>query len=192
MNNPYLDEFHEIGNDGWHVRGDLVRRYAWAIPDKNALKCIANLGVKIVEIGAGRGYWAYMLAQLGVDIVAYDYRPIGSIIRNHYIDWRKNENMEFPYWFDVKSGGANKIKLHQDRALMLCWPEHSSTMAYNCLKAYKGNTVIYIGESSEGCTGTDEFFELLDYEYKKIGKIEIPQWQGIHDNLYIYGKLDSK
>jgi hypothetical protein len=62
-------------------------------------------------------------------------------------------------------------------------------MGANCLKNYRGNTVIYIGEDAGGCTGNDEFHGILDREFKLINTQEIPQWYGIHDVMFVYRRL---
>ena len=49
----------------------LIERYAWAVPDERALSICAAFG-PLVEMGSGRGYWAHLLQQRGVDILAYD------------------------------------------------------------------------------------------------------------------------
>jgi len=49
----------------------LIKKYAWAIPDEKALKIVAEFG-PIIELGAGLGYWAWLLQQRGVDIIAFD------------------------------------------------------------------------------------------------------------------------
>ena len=62
----------------WEVMVDagdaLRRRYAWAVPDERALRILEHFG-PIVEVGAGKGYWASLLAARGVDVVAYDAMP---------------------------------------------------------------------------------------------------------------------
>lgn len=59
------------------TREDLVKRFSWAIPSPTSLAFIAlHLdGRPIVEMGAGTGYWAWMLTQMGLDVVAYDSHP---------------------------------------------------------------------------------------------------------------------
>ena len=61
-------------------------------------------------------------------------------------------------------------------------------MASNCLKYFKGKYVIYIGEGYGGCTADDLFHSELKNKYNLINEIYIPQWDGIHDSLYIYEK----
>jgi hypothetical protein len=50
---------------------ELRQKYAWAIPDARALRIIKHFA-PVVEMGAGTGYWCYLLRQNGIDIVAYD------------------------------------------------------------------------------------------------------------------------
>ena len=53
------------------ARAGLVRRYGLAIPTDEAIAaCVARS--PLVEIGAGLGYWASLIAQQGGDIAAYD------------------------------------------------------------------------------------------------------------------------
>lgn len=61
-------------------RDYLVHRYAWAVPSPQAIKWIAERCPRIVEIGAGRGYWAKLLAGAGVDILAFDIAGNGDRI----------------------------------------------------------------------------------------------------------------
>mmetsp|Transcript_7858 Transcript_7858/g.19988 ORF Transcript_7858/g.19988 Transcript_7858/m.19988 type:complete len:164 (-) Transcript_7858:188-679(-) len=51
--------------------GHTAGKYAWAIPDQRAIRIIANFS-PLVEIGAGKGYWAMLLRQAGADVLALD------------------------------------------------------------------------------------------------------------------------
>jgi SAM-dependent methyltransferase len=201
VRNPYLLEFTYQGANRWSAayytnRHDLVRRYAWAIPNHVALEKIATYAPRIVEIGAGTGYWAMLLTQCGCDVVAYDTEPYQN---------SQADNNHFP----IEVGGPEKAQQHSDRALFLCWPPYDEPMATDALLAYEGDTLIYIGESSGGCTADKDFFALLgetfydviddEYVEKKhdtnwtlVEEIDIPQWDGIHDGVYIYKQIESK
>jgi hypothetical protein len=173
--------------DDYEIRRECVKMYAWAIPTEDAIKRIVECG-PIVEIGAGSGYWANLITHFGGDVLAYDkYKP------------EKNKNYSFECgWFDVQKGGPEKATEHSDRALFLCWPPYAEPFASECLAAYKGNTVIFVGEGWGGCTGDDAFFKTLgddvwddDYdqskaEWEKVCEMNIPQWSGIHDYLMIF------
>ena len=67
-----------------------------------------------------------------------------------------------------------------------------TSFASDCLKNYKGNDLIYIGEGSGGCTGDEQFFELLDAEWDGVDNdVNIPKYEGLHDYLYYFRrKLD--
>ena len=158
-------------------RESCCGQYAWAIPNDEAIQAIIKLS-PIVEIGAGNGYWAYLIDKLGGDIVAYDkYKPL--------------ENTEFHYdkeWFNVQEGGPEKVIEHSDRTLLLVWPPYEGALARQCLKNYTGSTLIYVGEDKGGCTADDEFFDILENDYTQVEDLYIPQWIGIHDCMGIYTK----
>ena len=51
-------------------RNQFVRKYAWAVPNMAAINEIARHG-KVVEIGAGTGYWAWNLPVQGKRVVSH-------------------------------------------------------------------------------------------------------------------------
>jgi hypothetical protein len=92
----------------------------------------------LVELGAGTGYWAYLLRVLGADVIAYDIAPIGGKRRNRYhIDVRP--------WAEVLEGDVNALLKHADRSLFLCWPPRFSNV-WESLQFYDGRFVLLIGD----------------------------------------------
>lgn len=173
----------KAAQDGWRrgtfiyvheVRHELVKKYAFAIPNDEALEALAALG-PIVEMGAGSGYWAYLLRKRGVDVQAYDKHPGDT---NFYKFTKR--------WTGVVHGLPGKLKKRADRALFLCWPTYNTDFASKCLQYYTGNTVAYIGEGPYGCTGDKEFHEALERDWNEVKEVRLPNWDGIHDDLYIY------
>ena len=59
----------------------LTDRYTYVVPTSNLLTVLCSRA-PIVELGAGTGYWAYLLRQMDVDIIAYDLVPPGGAIQN--------------------------------------------------------------------------------------------------------------
>ena len=169
LNSPYEDEPHL---SKFVFRDKLVKLYAWAVTDPKALDEIVKVSkdIGIVEIGAGRGYWASILASYGVNVAAYDI-------------W-KDENVGF--YHPVGKAGEKAILKHQDRALFLCWPPYATLMAYNSVVKYKGNTIIYIGEDKGGCNADDKFFDYVSNKFKLDSIIHMAKWDSLYDNLYIY------
>ena len=186
--NPYLCEFRQhngsFSSSSWEERPKLVRKYAWAVPNAEAILKIAAVG-PIVEIGAGSGYWARQVAEAGGDIRAFD-NAVGVPREPGYGPGYGPVGTHFP----VEEGGVEKARSWCDRALFLCWPPYGTSMADDALAAYEesgGKCFIYIGEDSMGCTGDDAFHARLKApEWVLTDRVHIPQWQGIHDTLCIY------
>ena len=110
----------------------------------------------IVELGAGTGYWAYLLAARGVDIVAYDLAPPDQVPNAYKLDPRT--------WTTVRPGGVEILSEHPDRPLFLCWPGYRDAFANDALAAYAGQHVLYIGEDRGGNTANPAFFDQLGDE----------------------------
>lgn len=193
MNNPYLLEFEACHGDSFRYRAangtefrdnrsELVRKYSWAVPTERAVRLIASLG-PIVEIGAGNGYWASLIAGVGGDILAFDERPYDN-------KWCNGS------YHLIFVGGPEKAGEQPDRALFLCWPPYAEPFADECLRRYVeagGRTLVYIGEGSGGCTGDDAFHDYIEDlcdsgGWDRIDCVRLPQWEGIHDYLFVYRK----
>ncbi len=84
--------------------------FAWAVPNDAALQTLLNLG-PLVEIGAGTGYWAWLLTRLGADVIAYDLA-----------DSHEGQGYRFKHQL-VRNGGSEVLKSSGQRALLLCWPD---------------------------------------------------------------------
>lgn len=146
------------------IVGPLQRLFAFGIPGDATLKEITACAPSIVEMGAGTGYWSYMLSRFGADIVAFDAHPLTQNREG------KNRNMYFgsQSYFPVQEGVASTVfgsPAMVDRALLVVWPnnpdaednrhvavEQSILPAiwdFECLQQYHemgGETVIFVGE----------------------------------------------
>lgn len=186
VRNPYLDEFlafrkrcgqnyFERISSEYGLRRELVKKYAWAIPDQGALDLLAKYG-PLFEVGAGSGYWASLLIQMGVEILPYDAFPDGLNGAHTFTH----------HWTRVLEGDPGVAAIHPGRTLFLCWPPYNDPMGADCLKHYEGQIVAVVGESRGGCTGDDEFHQRLHHFYEAIEETCLPQWDGIHDYLSIH------
>lgn len=173
VNNPYLEEFQTLISN-WENRSLLTHKYSYAIPDDKIVSIILKHSKHIIEIGAGTGYWAWILSQAGADIIAYDAKPY----KNYWCDGK---------WYPVKRGDATMGKYYPERTLMLCWPPFNESVANIALESYKksgGQQIIYIGEW-RGCTGDNTFHESLETEWKIICEQSMTNWFGVSDSLWI-------
>ena len=174
---PYEFRF----TDSFATRQECAHTYSWAVPNDQAIQTLVDHS-PVIEIGAGTGYWAAMVQAAGGDIIAFDNQPLDKSEINHYHPGKQ------PF-FAVQEGDEETATLYPDRTLFLCWPPYDSSMAYRCLKAYRGSTVIFVGEGWGGCTANDDFFELLIKEFEVAKEIDIPQWFGMHDYMTVYKRL---
>jgi hypothetical protein len=138
--------------------------YAYAIPSPETLDWVAACcgGRKVVELGAGRGYWAAQLIRAGLEVEAYDVEPPD-----------KTKNISFPrvagqddVWHPV--GDLGEFDSAADRSgqvLLLCWPPGwGNTMASEALAKFTqsgGGSLIFVGQPQGGMTGDDAFFDAL-------------------------------
>lgn len=169
---------HEAGLD----RRSLVKRFSWTITDPETLTFVAeHSGGRLVDPMAGTGWWGWLLAQLGIDVAAYDIAP-GT---NTY-----HEGVPL-YCTVEKLDGAEAVKLHADRTLFLSWPPMDDA-GTRILRAYKGSRVIFIGESEGGCTGDEELFEVLAKHWAEAASRVPVQWNGLHDVVTVYERAGDQ
>jgi hypothetical protein len=157
---------------------------SWAIPTEEALLEIATHG-PIVEMGAGMGYWAHLLRYIGVDIIAYDrYDPFGIN------PWHVGGNL-FTF---ISRGDPRDLKQYRDRSLFLCWPPMEQPLApeskrhmvaKDCLKYWKGQTLIYVGDFN-GMTAGASFYKVLRKNFILSKTVEIPRWFERDDMMTIW------
>jgi hypothetical protein len=188
LQNPYLDEFESL-MPAWRVpphlrkltmerymaRQQMVAAYAWAIPNAEAIELLVR-HAPLVEMGAGTGYWAWLVRQGGGDILAFDRYPPPDP-RNR---WHAGESQ----WTEVLPGGARLLARHPGRTLFLCWPPRDEPMEEQCLQAYDGHTLIYVGElpaDPAKPTALPHPFE----SWTVAGTLDLPQWESVTDRLFV-------
>lgn len=147
--NPLLVEFRSMMADAGEPTAaeidQLTSVYAFAIPTERALRAIATHSPHgVVELGAGTGYWASLLRDLGVPIVAFDIAPPMSPDNR----WFHSSTA----WFEVQRGDESAIEPYGDRTLLLVWPTRDQTWPADALDRFHaagGRTVIYVGEAAD-------------------------------------------
>ena len=160
------------------ARDCLVHRYAFAVPDAVAVQALVQfarlpgddrVGRGIVEIGAGSGYWARLLADRGADVLAYDnrsWRTFGL--------WGCDARPWSARWFPVQRGDHRQAAVHAGRVLFLCWPPPAhdrfggGDAAMRALAGYLdagGRRVAYLGFEGDDAllSGDADFHRLLGH-----------------------------
>jgi hypothetical protein len=185
--NPYLDFFCALpasfrrgsswpsaaagaaSTDGALLKAAIARHFAWAVPTAAVVDRIGRYARGgVIEIGAGSGYWAWLLRQAGIDVLAFDHDPPAFT------------------WTAVASGdGREALVRSPQRALLLCWPPWASPMAFDALQAYGGACVVYVGEWMLGSAEAG-FFALLLARFEAVDAVALPQWHGRADGLSVW------
>lgn len=153
-------------------------QYAWAVPNDEAISTLVKYS-PIVEIGAGRGYWASLVASAGADIVAFDLNPP---TRRQVNTWHRQSGT----FFKVSKADLDVVGTYRDRTLFLCWPPHGSDVALRTIQNYKGKTVIYVGDNGHVSSGTPEFYKELSTSFNLVQFVDIPRWPGVDDRLEVW------
>jgi hypothetical protein len=157
-------------------RDRLVRKYCWTIPDPDTVAFVAKHAQGgLVDPMAGTGYWVYLLAQVGVDVVCYDLNPGTN-------GWHR-DNL---YAGICAKEGAEAVGLHHDRTLFLSWPPCEEDVGARILMAHKGKRVIFIGWGRGGATGDDELYRILDTDWTEVDSRQPVQWWGQRDRVTVY------
>jgi hypothetical protein len=128
-------------------------KIGYAIPMPDTLSYLLSFfeGKKVLEVGAGRGWFASLIQKFGnpTSYVATDVKGIqGKVV-------------EMRHTMALETHGDAEV-------LVLLWPPYEDPMAFEALKAFKGDYVLYCGEGHSGCTADDGFHDLLEQEWKLI------------------------
>jgi hypothetical protein len=169
--NPYFDLYEVLKGEPVElqlaIRKKLIWAYSWAIPNEEAIAALKELS-PLIELGAGTGYWAWLLRQAGADVVAFDLNPYAP-----------------PHWTRVEAGDEGTVQEHTKRTLFLCWPSYQEPMAYQALERYAGQHFAYIGEMN-GRTADEAFHRILQERFQLKREVVIPVWPGYKDRLYLF------
>ncbi|XP_078362177.1 uncharacterized protein LOC144646455 [Oculina patagonica] len=160
--------------------------FSFSVPCQQALEHILNLKVPLISAGAGNGYWEFLLQERGADIIAFDQNTV------YPADMR---------YIEIMDGSPSILCDHEDRALLLSWPDHEEDCSFSldCLKHYKGNTIIHIGElfgetlsaNPWGQTTSRAFQLQLGERFRCVSRVQLPNWPGHMDSLTVWSRASQ-
>jgi hypothetical protein len=167
------------------ARETFRRTYAYAVPTPDVIARIAAFADgPIIEIGAGRGLWARLIQLAGGTVRVTDEAADGGnmLSTNHYHHLREGQT-----WTPVERVDAvTAARDATEPTLLTVWPSYAMSWAHQALVAFKGERVVYVGEGYDGCTADDAFHEELGVRWTLVDELAIPQWDGLHDRVYLY------
>lgn len=209
LGNPYLDAYRQCADDMGSIRSELRRRFGFAVPDERALQLIADHSPNgVIEVGAGTGYWARLLHDRGIDVIACDIAPPPSSENG----WFAGQEP----WFPIQRGDERVVTGHPGRTLLLVWPTRNEDWAANATQlhlANGGRHLVYVGESPGGRSGDLRLHALLGLvgrclacaygvdsvpctcgvalRWRLLARAPLPQWRDHDDELYIFGRPEK-
>jgi hypothetical protein len=163
----------------------LQAAYAYAIPSPETVSWIAgHCGRKrLVEIGAGRGYWARQLADLGLAVSSFDSEPPNERNNVSFLSIAGQPDTWHPIG-DLKALAADPPEAGD--VLLLCWPPGwGNTMASTALTEFAkagGHELVFVGEPQGGKTGDEAFFAELTARWQLADQDEqFVSWWNLAD-----------
>jgi len=104
-------------------------------------------------------------------------------------------------YIDITEGSPSILHDHEDRALLLSWPDHEEDCSFSldCLKNYKGGTIIHIGElfgetlsaNPWGQTTSRAFQLELGERFRCVSRVQLPNWPGHMDSLTVWSRASQ-
>ncbi len=166
---------YELGDFYSLNRREFTSNVSFAIPCREAINAIQKYSPKLLELGAGTGYWSKLLCQYGTDIIATD-------------NYSGKYNQNIGRYYPVRSiDSIEATRIYFDLDIFMSWPCLDKLWSANVLKQIlPGKYVFLISEGKYGCVGHDKTFNLLDIAFSSVDRVSIPQWYGMHDYLSIW------
>ena len=171
MHNPYREATPFATPNGplteadTHERIALVEHYSWAIPTDAAIRTLVAHD-PLLEVGAGRGYWAWCVEQMGGDIVATDLKPPRDT------------------WTTVKAMDArDAVEDHPDRTLVLCSPETDRRWPTDAIHASDARYVVTIGNEPHPTT---RLAHELGQHWFEVDTRPLPTFFGLPSRLAVH------
>jgi hypothetical protein len=199
IHNPYWEEVAPLVSIDrtWHSnavvkfpalnwlnrRQELTSLYAWTITDPATFDFVrAHCPNRVLDPLAGTGYWAYLLGQVGVEVIASDRHPPHPEADLNI--WHPLAEQHVPVT-EADAVQAMGISEPGD-TLLLGWPP-ATNVAEATVKAFRGNQMVYIGESGDSCA-SPSFWAQLALNWHPIGAHTPVQFEAMRDHVTVWSR----
>ena len=164
------------------LRKEYGSRFSFAILDGVTVERLSHFG-PLLEIGSGKGYWAWELRKAGVDIVATDAMGLGR--------YRKSGHWREPWTAIEPLDARTALRKYLGWTLLSVWPDRGRDWPSQMIRLYQGRKVLYVGEGPGGRTGNYEFHKILHEDFVCEGVFPIPNFYGRQDMLWVWERRKS-
>jgi len=174
-------------------RDRFLSEFSFAVPTREALDRICQFS-PLLEIGAGSGAWAKLLAMRGADIIATD--PGGEIfVAFHQGDQPRRWHWETFYYPVQPLQGKTAVRRWLNRNVFCSWPSLQRRWLRQAARAMLPGRVLLVVR--EDATADQRTWNYVEYHFKPLGEerdgwvdnsIELPTWHFMHDHLEVWQK----
>jgi hypothetical protein len=161
----------------------MIQHYvSYQLHDAESIQAIIEFTEddSILEVAAGQGFTSALLEASGFD-------PYKLVTTNEMSNTWNNETGH-NYTDKIKDMDCLvALDTYPDHnVLMLLWPPRNSSLAYDCIKKFKGNKLIYGGQDRGGVTADDDFFDEIDKHWVLTHSMMVPSFNDIPSYLHFY------
>lgn len=200
--NPHLEAYRQWAAGASGDPELAVTRFGPAIPDEDALLLIAvHSPAGVVTLGES-SYWARMLQERGVDVLAWDATGLAEEASD------TSPSMPIP----TRSGVIEALRQHAARTLVLVWPRRNEPWAAVAAQQHLdhgGRRLVYVGEAPGGRTGDLRLHASLDLvrgcpacsygvaaapctcdvirRWRQLSMAPLPRWPDQDSRIYVFG-----
>ncbi len=158
-----------------------AKLYAFGIPTQGVVEAVKALNCSVIELGSATGYWACLLRNAGVHVLALDIFPLAAWESHTATEAGTVENLKVP------------LIAERYPALLLCFPPPDD-MAVDALLAFPGDYILYCGEWASGMTASMDFHRRLADTacFELICTVQMPCWAGTSYDFRIFKRRITK
>ena len=194
--NPAVDGYCETGlswgDSGWEPvdNTEALGQYPEYVPTDAAIELLVEYS-PLLEVGAGRGYWAHVINENGGDCIPTDLHPEEDGPADH----PATITHELPdggldghaVWAEVQEFDAvDAIEAYPDRPVVMCHPSGSTRWTERVLNAIDDQPLIYIGEWFPGADAHPLFFKRLAETWSWADSFPVYDWASMHARGYVF------
>ena len=176
------DTIHDCDNVLTRIRRRAyIPRFGFPVVSADDIGWIAaeTGGSPMFEVGAAPGYLAWECHRFGLEVRPSDPDPQGT---NGW-DWTSPKKI-------LRCSGQQAVRVHRGKNMLWSWPDYREAYTAEVLRRFAaesdGEFIVYIGEGPGGCTGSDEFHEILERDFTLAGERDIRQFPFINDRIYVH------
>ena len=182
------------------TRTTVAREYSFAVPTSEILDVLINTNPRIIESGAGTGYWAWCLRQRGAKHVeAYDAAPPGGSSSSSSKKKRNAYHGHNATWTEVIEKNATDIHFPPTGVtLLVVYPPPDADAFLGDVATSFGqaasddstNRLALVGEW-RGDTASPKCHAVLLEKFLCLAKYDLPNWGDTSAHLTIWQKKTS-